>query len=112
MTSLVTNMNDAYHCRILKDAKEEFREYLGEVQFEEPRYRVLRNVDAKDHTVEGMRQALVDAFDHPVLVNECFNRLEGWLHPDSQTTIADLGSNGFMPGCVRDVQASLGLLEA
>lgn len=111
MASLVTNMNDAYHCRILKEAKEEFREYLTEVRFSEPRYRVLRNVDARDHTVAGMRQALVDAFDHPVLVQKCFERLVHWLHPDSATTIVDLGSNGFMPSCVRDLQASLGLIE-
>lgn len=108
ITSLATNMQDAYHCKSLSRVKLQFKEILSEFDFQEPSLPVYRNVDGMLYSKENIVQGLTDHFDHPVLFCESIlNELHNFSSDNSSTTFFDIGSKGYLTKCVDDIEAVL-----
>ncbi len=108
VASLVTNMNDAYHCRILSKAKLEFRERIAGFAFQEPELPVYRNCDAQRYSKASIPQGLCDHFDHTVLFHQSvLNAIAANQQSGLLTRFVDVGSNGFLTKCIEDIEAEL-----
>lgn len=106
--SLVTNMSDAYHCRILSQAKRDFRDRIAGFAFREPRYPLYRNCDARPYSRQTIVEGLCDHFDHTVLFHaSVVGAVEANQSRGLQTRFVDVGSNSFLSKCVQDLEAEL-----
>ncbi len=65
----------AYHSRLMEYAREEFKKFLQDVEFLEPKVAVISNVTADFvKTADAIKSLLVKQITSPVLFNKCCER--------------------------------------
>lgn len=99
-------MTEAYHCSALTEAKREFLDAIGAFDFKQPSIAVYRNVDGQVYSRENIASGLTDHFDHTVLFYDSICNALNMVGSDNRnTTIFDIGSNGYLSKCVADIEA-------
>jgi len=95
-----------FHCNLLKEAAQEFKQALTEVEFNDPKYTVVQNFEAKSYqTNQARKDALSEQFYKPVLWVDCINNLAKDYSAD---TIIEFGPGKVLFGLNRRIDRSLG----
>lgn len=101
-------MDGAYHCRVLTECKELFRNELSQFKFKKPRFPVYRNVDARLYDAANLTSGMLDHFDTTVHFDQSVrNALNDMDLSNSTIEVFDLGSGGFLTKCLEDIEQTL-----
>lgn len=88
------------HCPLMAPAAERLQAHLAETLLRQPQIRVLHNVDAQARDdVEGIRQALVDQLQRPVL----WTRTIQALRADGIATLLECGPGKVLSGLCKRI---------
>jgi len=95
-----------FHCNLLKDAAQEFKQELSKAEFKEPKYPVVQNFEAISYkSNQEHKDALSEQFYKPVLWVDCINTLAKDYQAD---TIIEFGPGKVLFGLNRRIDRSLG----
>ncbi|MEH6455408.1 MAG: ACP S-malonyltransferase [Cocleimonas sp.] len=95
-----------FHCNLLKEAAEKFKQELSKVEFKDTEYNIVQNFEAKSYKSNQERKdALSEQFYKPVLWVDCINNLSKDYNAD---TIIEFGPGKVLFGLNRRINRSLG----
>ena len=98
--SVMLPVSAPFHCRLMKSAEEKLSRDLDEVEFRDPAFPVITNVDAKIiHRGEEARDALKRQVTRPVL---WFKSMEV-LNEENMDVFVELGSGKVLSGLAKRI---------
>ena len=93
------NVSAPFHCPLMSPTAEAFLLFLDKVKWQDPKFPVVSNLDAKMRNTANLNQVLKDQIDHPVLWTSCIQSLQ--RHGIKQ--YVELGPSRVLTGLVKRI---------
>ncbi|MTI95083.1 MAG: ACP S-malonyltransferase [Firmicutes bacterium] len=101
--AMALEVSAPFHSSMLQPAAEKLAADLAELEFSEPEFPVLSNVDARPVTVENVRELLAKQVASPVLWQQCVEKLAAM----GITTLVEAGPGRVLSTLARKIDRSL-----
>ncbi|MFM8269358.1 MAG: ACP S-malonyltransferase [Pseudomonadota bacterium] len=93
------NVSAPFHCPLMTPTANTFVTFLEKVQWHDPRFPIVSNLDSKLRTTGNLNSVLKDQIDHPVLWTSCVQTLER----NGMRQFVELGPSRVLTGLVKRI---------
>jgi [acyl-carrier-protein] S-malonyltransferase len=99
--SIALNVSGAWHSQLIKDAEEDFREFLKEIEFYSPKHPVIHNftADLSPSDPDQIRTIMTQQLCHPVRWYDSVCK----LHETGVINYAEIGPGKVLTGLVKKI---------
>ncbi|HOO43617.1 MAG TPA: ACP S-malonyltransferase [Bacillota bacterium] len=104
--AIVLNTSGAFHSLLMKQARDDFREYLESVELNEPQCRLLVNITGKDYQ-KDIKQVMADQITNSVK----FYQMIECLLEDGVDTFIEIGPKTTLSGFVKKINRDVNILH-
>lgn len=94
-------LKGAFHSRYMQNVKEEFKEFISDMQFSPPEIPIISNVTAKPYTTDSIKKNILDQFTEPVQWTKSIN----YLLEKGKMKFYELGPGNITSLLISDIRA-------